>query len=108
MPEFNDRRYEPTWVGHNQVPRNAQGQAPSRAYRYAHHQAVAGYESEGVPKGTYFSYSVPDDRYKTSDNLLVSVPYSDEYFRSSVNFSGEHYLSTTSNVPPEMVKRHHD
>lgn len=106
MAEFHDRRYEPTFVGDDQVPRDAHGQPPTRAYRYAHHQAVAGYRSEGVPRGTYFSISQPDGRYKAADHQLVSVPYSDEYFRSSVNFSGEHYLSTTATVPPEMVRRH--
>lgn len=90
-----------------EVPRHTEtGAAPTRAYRWAHHEAVKGYLSEGVPRGTYFSIDKPDDRYRASDHQLVSVPYSDAHFRSSVNMQGEHYVSTTTTVPSHLVTRH--
>lgn len=89
------------------VPRHAEtGEPPTAAYRYAHKDAVKGYQSEGIPRGTYFSIDKPDPRYKARDHELVSVPYSDEHFRSSINLEGEHNLSTRRAVPPEQVRRH--
>ena len=91
---------------YREVPRhNETGEPPKEVYRWAHQKAVEGYEHEGVPSGTHFSLDEPDDRYKASDHILISAPYSDENFRSSHNMQGEHYVATTGQLPAEKVKR---
>jgi len=89
------------------VPRHVEtGAPPSTVYRYAHHEAVRQYQQEGIPKNTYFSIEQPDDRYRASDHQLISVPYSDQYFRSSLSSTGAHYVATTGPMPSDQMTKH--
>lgn len=89
------------------VPRhNETGEPPKTLFRWAHHEAVKGYLSNGVPSGTHFALEASDDRYRASDHELISVPYSDALFRSSESSTGTLYAATTSTVPPQQVRQH--